>query len=317
MRDDLDSVRALLVETWHDTYDEVYGAARVSEITDEWHSLEALSRGLDRPDQAFLVAETEGALAGTASATFGGDRLIVLNRLYVRPERQGRGVGTALLGACVAQFPQGRLVRLEVELGNAKGRAFYARRGFSETKLRTKIGGVGDAVLCEKAIAAENGAAALVMRAARDSDAQELFGLIALCFAEYPGCYVDPHDDLVDLLRPATAMAAKGGHFWVVEDGNGHIGACVSVDFPRSRVAELHRVYVRPDLRRRGLAERLVRFAEREAGARGAERLFFWSDTRFEAAHRFYERLAYRRTGEERALGDISHSREYRFEKRL
>jgi len=43
----------------------------------------------------------------------------------------------------------------------------------------------------------------------------------------------------------------------------------------------------------------------------------FWSDTRFAAAHRLYERLSCRRVGEERELGDISGSREYRFEKPL
>jgi putative acetyltransferase len=144
-----------------------------------------------------------------------------------------------------------------------------------------------------------------------------LLGLIALCFAEYPGCYVDPHDDLADLQRPATAIAAKGGRYFVVEDGKGRVGACVSVDYPQAGIAEMHRVYVRPDLRRRGLAERLVRLAEDEARARGAELMLLWSDLRFEGAHRLYERLGYRRVGEERELGDISKSRERRFEKRL
>jgi putative acetyltransferase len=161
------------------------------------------------------------------------------------------------------------------------------------------------------------GAGALSVRPARDDDAQGLFGLVTLCFADYPGCYVDPHDDLKDLLRPATAAAAKGGCFWVVEDRGGQVGACVYVDFPHAGAAELHRVYVRPDLRRRGLAQRLVRLAEDEARARGATDMFFWSDTRFEAAHRFYQRLAYRRLDGERELGDISNSREYRFAKQL
>jgi GNAT superfamily N-acetyltransferase len=161
------------------------------------------------------------------------------------------------------------------------------------------------------------GLSTLTVRPVRDDDAQGLFGLMTLCFAEYPGCYIDPHDDLRDLLHPASGLDPTAGRFWVVEDAGSHIGACASVDFPRPEVAELHRVYVRPDLRRRGLAERLVRLAEDEARARGATLIFFWSDTRFQSAHRFYERLSYRRTGEERDLGDISNSREYRFEKIL
>ena len=36
---DLAAVRALLVETWHATYDPIYGAERVTAITDDWHSM--------------------------------------------------------------------------------------------------------------------------------------------------------------------------------------------------------------------------------------------------------------------------------------
>jgi hypothetical protein len=39
---DLAEVRALLVETWHATYDAIYGDERVTEITDDWPSLASL-----------------------------------------------------------------------------------------------------------------------------------------------------------------------------------------------------------------------------------------------------------------------------------
>ena len=50
------------------------------------------------------------------------------------------------------------------------------------------------------------GAAPFAIRRARDDDAQDLFGLLALCFAEYPGCYVDPHEDLTDLRTPGRYL---------------------------------------------------------------------------------------------------------------
>ncbi len=36
---DLEAIRALPVEAWHAAYEAIYGAARVTEITGEWHSL--------------------------------------------------------------------------------------------------------------------------------------------------------------------------------------------------------------------------------------------------------------------------------------
>ncbi|SDR26402.1 Ribosomal protein S18 acetylase RimI [Rhizobiales bacterium GAS191] len=322
-RDELPAIRSLLVETWHDTYDVIYGIAEVTKFTEDWHSLANLARGLAREQHAFLVLEADGEIVATASATLRdsaalqGDGLLSIDRLYVRPARQGSGFGSALLDACVARFPEARSVHLEVDPHNRKGREFYAKRGFAET--RVPAGGEEGNVLCERRVAAWGlrERPYMLLRPARDDDAQELFGLIALCFADYPGCYVDPHDDLRDLLKPAVSGAEREGRFWVVEDRRARIGACVSVDFPQPRVAELHRVYVRQDLRRRGLAAKLVGLAESEARGRGAERMVFWSDTRFLDAHRFYERLGYRRTGEERELGDISHSREFRFEKQL
>ena len=157
----------------------------------------------------------------------------------------------------------------------------------------------------------------LRLRPAADEDAQDLFGLLSLCFADYPGCFVDPHDDLPDLRAPGRAFARNGGAFWVLDDERGRVCACVAVDFPEPGVAELHRLYVRPDQRRRGLGGRLVAHVEDVARRKGARYLFFWSDTRFGAAHRLYERLGYRQLAGERPLGDISNSMEVRFERDL
>jgi putative acetyltransferase len=166
------------------------------------------------------------------------------------------------------------------------------------------------------------------LRAAVDADAQDLFGLLTLCFAEYPGCYTDPHDDLFDLVKPGHWKERRGsddrllgGEFLVVEDERGRVCACIALDFPKldadgTPVAELHRLYVRADQRGRGLAARLVAHVETMARDAGARRMELWSDTRFETAHRLYERLGYARGGS-RPLGDISNSTEFFFAKAL
>jgi putative acetyltransferase len=157
----------------------------------------------------------------------------------------------------------------------------------------------------------------LNLRLAADGDAQDLFGLLSLCFAEYAGCFVDPHDDLPDLRAPGSSFDRRGGAFWVVDDERGRVCACVAVDFPDAGAAELHRLYVRPDQRGRGLGASLVSKVERHAREKGATRIFFWSDTRFTNAHRLYQRLGYVKVDGQRDLGDISNSVEYRFEKDL
>jgi GNAT superfamily N-acetyltransferase len=95
------------------------------------------------------------------------------------------------------------------------------------------------------------------------------------------------------------------------------VAACVAVDFPRAGEAELHRLYVRPDARRNGLAARLVGEVEAIARAEGAARLVLWTDTRFRDAHRLYERLGFAKGDVTRSLGDISLSREFFYAKAL
>ncbi len=157
----------------------------------------------------------------------------------------------------------------------------------------------------------------LLIRPVRDNDAQDLIGLITLCFAEYPGCFFDPHGDMPDIVRPAQSRLALEGQLLVVEDARGRIAACIGIDFPDRTTAELHRLYVRPDKRGRGLAKLLTIRVEDFASERGASRVILWSDTRFTKAHALYEGLGYKRGPITRSLGDISFSREFFFEKAL
>jgi GNAT superfamily N-acetyltransferase len=78
---------------------------------------------------------------------------------------------------------------------------------------------------------------------------------------------------------------------------------------------EICRVYVLPSLHGGGLGHRLLDLAEGHAVSAGATRLVLWSDTRFDRAHRFYEKRSYVRSGPVRALADISNSMEYGFGK--
>ncbi|MEP9389409.1 GNAT family N-acetyltransferase [Mesorhizobium sp. KR9-304] len=131
---DLKAVRDLLVETWHATYDSIYGAERVTAITDDWYSLESLKRRLERPNAEFLVADDGKQLGGMAFATVdAAGTSVMLNQLYVRPAFQGRGIGGMLLDEIIESFPDATLFKLEVEEANARAIGFYRLQGFVQS----------------------------------------------------------------------------------------------------------------------------------------------------------------------------------------
>jgi ribosomal protein S18 acetylase RimI-like enzyme len=127
---DLPAVRGLLVETWHATYDGIYGWQRVAEITNAWHSLENLGSQLEREGETFLIALVGEEIVATSSARLERDRAALLTRLYVLPAYQGIGIGRTLLQVTLAHFPQAPVARLEVESQNEPAITFYERMGF-------------------------------------------------------------------------------------------------------------------------------------------------------------------------------------------
>jgi putative acetyltransferase len=157
----------------------------------------------------------------------------------------------------------------------------------------------------------------LTIRVATDADSYDVIGLVASCWAEYEGCVIDIDGELAHLRAVATAFEGWGGRLWAVGEG-GHFIATVGLTPGASPAeAELRMLYVHRNWRKRGLGTRLVALVEAEAASRGAREVFLWSDTRFEDAHRHYERLGYTRAAETRELHDLSNTVEYQFRKEL
>ena len=156
----------------------------------------------------------------------------------------------------------------------------------------------------------------IVIRSARDEDFEGLILLISNVFSEYPGCVLDVDVDMPELRKPATAVTNESGRWWIAELDGAVVGS-VAVTPERKSVVELKKLYVSPPARRRGLGAHLVALAESEARVREARSLILWTDTRFEDAHRLYDRLGFIRVGHTRALNDGSNTIEYHYAKDL
>lgn len=157
------------------------------------------------------------------------------------------------------------------------------------------------------------------IRPARDEDGAALKALIGGCWAEYSGCDVPVEAEIPEIDALASSYAAKGGALWVGEADAviGMVGVKPGENGPRISNWEISKMYVAAGARGGGLAQALLKLAEDHAQSQGASRAFLWSDTRFERAHRFYEKQGYIRIGGIRALHDLANSLEYHYEKTL
>lgn len=133
---DVPGIRAVLAETWRDTYGSFLPPEAIERATAAWHTPRVLTAELARASTFAAVAEDDTGIVGVVSAR-GRPRVVEIARLYVRPPAQRRGIGGRLLGAALAAFPDRVSARLEVEAQNAKGRAFYARAGFAAVAERS------------------------------------------------------------------------------------------------------------------------------------------------------------------------------------
>lgn len=145
-------------------------------------------------------------------------------------------------------------------------------------------------------------------------DVPAILSLIDRIFAEYD-CKLDAENEDRHLLAPGPYFRASGGEFWVVEDEEGAILATVAVALHED-AGELKALYVHPTLRRHGWGQRLTELAVEHARRAARPRMFLWSDTRFQDAHKLYRRMGFKEFGE-RDLHDSNNSHEFGFEMSL
>jgi GNAT superfamily N-acetyltransferase len=144
-------------------------------------------------------------------------------------------------------------------------------------------------------------------------DVPAVVDLIGRVFAEY-GFVYDPAVEVPDLLDFGQHYAAPAGAFYVLRVAGRVVGS-VGVERLCDDVAELHRLYLDAHLRGQGTGHALVEAVLAWCREEAIRHLVLWSDTRFDRAHRLYERMGFRRTGERTIAGDVNQSREYRYER--
>jgi RimJ/RimL family protein N-acetyltransferase len=146
------------------------------------------------------------------------------------------------------------------------------------------------------------------------ADAPDVLALLARIWREYDFVWA-PEIEFPDLFAFDIHYAAPRGAFWVVRDEAERVVGSIGVDRVDTHTAEIHRLYLDAHLRGRGLGRVLMETALAWAREHGLPRMVLWSDTRFTASHRLYDRMGFVRLGERTVPDDPNDSREYRFER--
>jgi len=108
-----------------------------------------------------------------------------------------------------------------------------------------------------------------------------------------------------DLASIPVTYQDSGGEFWVLED-EGRIAGCVGVTREDAGRCELHRLYLLPSHRGRGLGRELIGTVASWCRKEGCGELFLWSDLEFTAAREVYIRCGFSPSDETRAIDPVN-----------
>ncbi|MEP7192133.1 MAG: GNAT family N-acetyltransferase [Actinomycetota bacterium] len=130
--------------TWPLTYGPIAGEDYVAMGLAKWWTEDATIPAIR--SGRVTVAEVDGEVVGIASVGSHEDYL-VLWKLYVLPEYQGKGIGSALVESVVAAATGlHHQIRISYLEGNTLAEAFYRGKGFVEISREPGAEGIPDSI---------------------------------------------------------------------------------------------------------------------------------------------------------------------------
>ena len=133
-REDLPTIQTLLLESWLDAYASFIPREDVVGYLHTQYSLAKLEALFADPDVTGLVAELDGTVAGYAKLFHArAEQRCYVHQLYIRPARQGLGLGHRLM-ACAedrARELGADRIWLGVMVKNTQAVTWYKKMGFT------------------------------------------------------------------------------------------------------------------------------------------------------------------------------------------
>lgn len=131
---ELDVVRELAAEIFPQTYCGIISAEQIGFMMEMMYSRDSLRRQMGEEGQVFHLIAVDGQPCGYYSLQPRTDGIVVLQKLYLKPSMQGKGLGRAMLDEAVSYvrkaYPEANAMQLYVNREN-RAKEFYLRYGFS------------------------------------------------------------------------------------------------------------------------------------------------------------------------------------------
>lgn len=127
--EDIKQIQSIAKKSWNVTYEGIIPETIQNNFLLMAYSDEMMKYRLNH--SLMYVAETDSELAGFVNFTPVDEKgLSELSAIYLDPDLQNRGIGTALLNEGIHNIDGLKEIRLEVEKENKIGMSFYKAKGF-------------------------------------------------------------------------------------------------------------------------------------------------------------------------------------------
>jgi ribosomal protein S18 acetylase RimI-like enzyme len=117
--------------SWKPTYKDILSEAQMDYMLDRFYSPDALVNQIVEKQHRFIIAIDNNLHAGFASYSKENNSVYHLQKIYIKPTQQGKGIGKALLDFVIDDIKSkgAQYIQLNVNRYN-KAVDFYKRLGF-------------------------------------------------------------------------------------------------------------------------------------------------------------------------------------------
>jgi ribosomal protein S18 acetylase RimI-like enzyme len=129
---DIPLIRELCFQVWPQTYASILGTNQVAYMLDLFYAPDKLLAQMEEPGHRFIICNTEDEPSAFASYSEIGPHIFKLHKIYIIPQRQGRGIGKLMISYILEDIKAngGKALRLNVNRYNYSALAFYNKMGF-------------------------------------------------------------------------------------------------------------------------------------------------------------------------------------------